>query len=192
MAFRSLAPGFLIASPPLGDPNFDRTVVLLAIHNAEGALGFVVNRTAPVKLDELLRHAGYDGDPDDSSHVWIGGPVQPQSGWVVVDDPSLEGEGVIEVGPRLRVSSSREAFDALAQPTPDVLAPRPRRLVLLGYSGWGPAQLESEIARGAWLPVPLDERVLFDCPPEERWERAYALVGLKPGNMMSMRTVGEA
>ena len=192
MAFRSLAPGFLIASPPLGDPNFDRTVVLLAIHNAEGALGFVVNRTAPVTVGALLRHAGYDGDHDDASPVWLGGPVQPQSGWVVVDDPSLGGEGVIEVGSRLRVSSSREAFDALAEPPPGALVEAPRRLVVLGYSGWGPAQLESEIARGAWLPVPLDERVLFECAPEERWERAYALVGLKPGNMMSMRTVGEA
>lgn len=189
MAFRSLAPGFLVASPPLGDPNFDRTVVVLAIHNAEGALGFVVNRAAPVNVGELLSHAGYEGDHDDATPVWIGGPVQPQSGWVLADDPSLEGEGVIEVGPRLRVSSSREAFDALAEPPS---GPAPRRLVLLGYSGWGPAQLESEIARGAWLPVPLDAGVLFDCAAEERWERAYALLGLTPGHLMSMRHGGEA
>ena len=55
----SLAPGFLIASPPLGDPNFDRTVVLLAKHNEDGALGFVVNREAPLNLGELLEQAGY-------------------------------------------------------------------------------------------------------------------------------------
>src|SRR5437899_9385786 len=103
MSFKSLAPGFLIASPPLGDPNFDRTVVLLAIHNDEGALGFVVNRAAPLKLGQLLEKAGYPGGHDDPSPVWLGGPVQPQSGWVMVDDPAFAGDGVIEVGERLRI-----------------------------------------------------------------------------------------
>jgi putative transcriptional regulator len=192
MTFRSLAPGFLIASPPLGDPNFDRTVVLLAVHNRDGALGFVVNRAAPLSLSELLVHAGYDLAHEDSSTVWVGGPVQPQSGWVVSDAPELEGEGVIAVGPRLRVSSTREAFDSLARDTDAVGDGGVRRLVLLGYSGWGPLQLEAEIARGAWLPTPLDEEILFDGEPSQRWERAYALMGLTPGNMMSMRSGGEA
>ena len=65
-------------------------------------------------------------------------------------------------------------------------------MILLGYSGWGASQLEGEIARGAWLPVPLDERILFECDAAERWEQAYALVGLTPGNVMSMRSIGEA
>lgn len=192
MAFRSLAPGFLIASPPLGDPNFDRTVVLLALHGEEGALGFVVNRAAPLALGELLEHAGYEGGHEDRSPVWLGGPVQPQSGWILTDDLGLSGEGVIEVGPRLRVSSSRAAFDRVAAEAGGPTMAAHRRLVVLGYSGWGPSQLESEIARGAWLPTPLDERVLFECAADERWERAYANVGLKPGHVMSMRTVGEA
>ena len=188
----SLAPGFLIASPPLGDPNFDRTVVLLALHNEDGALGFVVNRTAPLTIGELLEQAGYDGSQESEAPVWVGGPVQPQSGWVVVDDPSVAGgDGVIEVGKRLRVSSSRAAFDSLADDIENGQA-EPRRLVMLGYSGWAPNQLEGEIARGAWLPVPLDEKILFDVAPEKRWEAAYALLGLTPTHVMSMRTVGEA
>ena len=192
----SLAPGFLIASPPLGDPNFDRTVVLLALHSDEGALGFVVNRLAPLTLGELLTHAGYDGLGADPSPVWIGGPVQPGSAWALLDDPTLEpGDGVIEVGRRLRISSSRAHFDQIAAqlraelPGHDGLG---RRMVMLGYSGWAPDQLEGEIARGAWLPVPLDESIVFDVQPEERWERAYALLGLKPFDMMSMRGVGQA
>jgi putative transcriptional regulator len=127
--------------------------------------------------------------------VWIGGPVQPQSGWVVVDDPALRGDGVIEVGDRLRISSSREVFDKLAKQASSKRkrpAKAARRMVMLGYSGWGASQLEGEIARGAWLPVPLDERILFECEPSERWEKAYALVGLTPGNVMSMRSIGEA
>ncbi|MBI4953613.1 MAG: YqgE/AlgH family protein [Myxococcales bacterium] len=190
---QSLAPGFLIASPPLGDPNFDRTVVLLAMHSEDGALGFVVNRPAPLSLGKLLEHAGYAGGHDDGTPVWVGGPVQPQSGWLLVEDPSLRGgDGIIEVGPRLRVTSSRSAFDDLAAAVQRGEARQRRRLVMLGYSGWAPGQLEGEIARGAWLPVPLDERICFEVPREKRWEEAYALLGLTPATVMSMRSVGQA
>jgi len=194
----SLAPGFLIASPPLGDPNFDRTVVLLAIHGTGGALGFVVNRAASMTLGELLSLAGYsDKGVKDASTVYVGGPVQPSSGWILCLDPTLDPDdnGVIAVGDRVRITSSRTAFDALAR---DIAARPPgqadpmRRMVLLGYSGWGPGQLEGEIAMGAWMPVPLDEGVLFDVDIPDRWERAYARSGLNPAGMISMRTVGEA
>ena len=194
----SLAPGFLIASPPLGDPNFDRTVVLLAVHSGAGALGFIVNRPATLSIGELLRFAGYGDSPlPDATPVYLGGPVQPSSGWIVALDPDLgvQSGGVIEVGERVRVSSSRTAFDALAR---DVRERAPgavdskRRIVLVGYSGWGPGQLEGEIAAGSWLPVPLDEGVLFDVAVEKRWERAFALRGLTLAGMMSMRTVGQA
>jgi putative transcriptional regulator len=192
-----LAPGLLLASPPLGDPNFDRTVVLLALHGAEGALGFVVNRIAPMKLGELLSFAGYGDQGDgDESPVYLGGPVQPSSGWILVDDPTIDAgdEGIIVVGERIRVTSSRRAFDEVAKHAGPGASSRDlaRRLVLLGYSGWGPGQLENEIASGAWMPAPLDEDVLFKVEAEQRWERAYERLGLSPVKMMSMRTVGEA
>jgi putative transcriptional regulator len=195
----SLAPGMLIAAPPLGDPNFDRTVVLLAVHGDEGALGFVVNRIAPMRLGELLVLAGYgDGGISDSTPVYLGGPVEPSSGWIVCLDPALSGgvPGVIAVGERVRVTSTKTAFAALVH---DVEARAPeesdplRRMVMLGYSGWGPGQLEGEIAAGAWLPVPLDEGVLFDVALDDKWEQAYALLGVTPAGMMSMQhPIGEA
>lgn len=193
----SLAPGFLLAAPPLGDPNFDHTVVLLAAHTAEGALGFVVNRTAPMSLGELLSVAGYDGGVHDNTPVYLGGPVQPSSGWIVCLDPNLGAgeDGVIAVGDRLRVTSSRAAFDALVR---DLAARRPgepdpqRRMVVLGYSGWGPGQLEGEIGAGAWLPAPLDEGVLFDVALSQKWERAYALAGVTPAASLFMHRAGEA
>jgi putative transcriptional regulator len=196
----SLAPGMLIAAPPLGDPNFDRTVVLLALHGDEGALGFVVNREAPMRLGELLALAGYgDAKITDCSPVYLGGPVQPSSGWIVCLDPSLgAGEsGVIPVGDRVRVTSSRTAFDALVHDVEGRALPGgahdpKRRMVMLGYSGWGPGQLEGEIAAGAWLPVPLDEGVLFDVALGEKWERAYELLGVMPAGMMSMHSAGDA
>lgn len=193
-----LAPGFLIASPPLGDPNFDRTVVLLALHGESGALGFVVNRLAPVALGELLSLAGYAKKGlTNRSPVFVGGPVQPSSGWILCLDPELVvgDDGAIPVGDRVRVSSSRAAFEALARDVADLgpgqVDPK-RRSVILGYSGWGPGQLEGEIAAGAWLPVPLDEGILFDVAIDQRWEQAYARIGLTPAVMMSMNRVGEA
>jgi putative transcriptional regulator len=198
----SLAPGMLLASPPLGDPNFDRTVVLVAAHGAEGALGFVVNRAAPMSLGELLTMAGYETGPGDgalrdSSPVYIGGPVQPSSGWIVLLDPALDADeaGVIAVGDRVRVTSARTAFDTLVKDVgerdPASVDPK-RRMVMLGYSGWGPGQLEGEIAAGAWLPVPLNEDVLFEVALSQKWERAYASQGLNPAGVMSMRGAGEA
>jgi putative transcriptional regulator len=167
--------------------------VLLAIHNEDGALGFVVNRVAPISVGELLDQAGYGAGHDDPAPVWLGGPVQPQSGWIVIEDPSLEpSDGLIEVGARVRVSSSREIFDQLAHDVEHGSGVERRRLVLLGYSGWASEQLEGEIARGAWLPTPMDETILFEVEPAKRWEAAYALLGLTPSHVLSMRTIGQA
>ena len=196
-AVDSLAPGLLLASPPLGDPNFDRTVVLLALHGDGGALGFVINRAAPLLVGELLSAVGHPEAAADVSPVLLGGPVQRQSGWILSVEPDLEPGvlGVVGVGERLRVLSSQEAFEALAR---DIAERAPgegdpkQRTVLLGYSGWGPGQLESEIARGAWIPAPLDERVVLSVELGERWEHAYGTLGLSPAFGLSMRSVGDA
>lgn len=189
-----LAPGLLIASPPLGDPNFDRTVVLLALHGEGGALGFVINRVAPIEATDLLRQAGYEVEGISCElPVYLGGPVKPRSGWIIGRDLG-EHDGLIRVDDRVGVTSSPGAFDALAA---DLRAAGPAadpkgRMILLGYSGWGPGQLEAEIASGAWLPVPLDNAVLFDVDASKRWEKAYQRMGLTAASMMTMRTVGEA
>ncbi|NUO51011.1 MAG: YqgE/AlgH family protein [Polyangiaceae bacterium] len=208
-----LAPGFLIASPPLGDPNFERTVVLLAIHGPRGALGFVVNRVAPLKLGEVMSLAGYGERAGAASGVvYLGGPVEPGSGWILSNDsaliatpppadasaPGTDNDSVIDVTESVKISSSRSAFDALARdlelPDPDAAAAAAlkQRLVFLGYSGWGPGQLEGEIAQGAWLPAPFDSGVVFDVDVTKRWEAAYALLGVSPAMSIGMRTVGEA
>jgi putative transcriptional regulator len=195
-----LAPGLLIASPPLGDPNFERTVVLLALHGPKGALGFVINRVAELKLGDVLSLAGYgDVAARAEGKVFVGGPVEPGSGWIVSRDPArFEGlPGVLDVGGRLRISSSRSAFDRLAKEVEGGDAESLETFVVLGYSGWGPGQLEGEIAHGAWLPVPVDdpgkiEGVVFDVAADARWQSAHELLGITPLSGMGMRTVGDA
>lgn len=194
----ALAPGFLIASPPLGDPNFERTLVLLVLHGPSKALGFVVNRRAPLSLGDVMGFAGYGPRAGAAEGaVCVGGPVEPGSGWILAPRAGVAPEGALYVSERLWISSSRSAFDELArdlEPS-DVGVPplgTGRRMVFLGYAGWGPGQLEGEIAEGAWLPTPFDETILFDVPFERKWESAHALIGVSPAMGIGMRFVGEA
>jgi len=174
-----LAPGFLVASPILQDPNFARSVVLLVDHRAEGSLGFIVNRPAEIDfadvVDELGLSHGDAGPP--KVPVLLGGPVSPRTGWIVYGPDALEGDpaGTISVTDDIRVSASREQLEQLALRT---LADR--HLLVLGYAGWGGGQLDEEIKQGAWIPVELDDTVIFNTPYEERWQRALQVAGIDP------------
>jgi putative transcriptional regulator len=191
----SLAPGLLIAPPSLLDPNFVKSVVVLAVHNEDGALGFVVNRAAHLSVGDLLAMAGYgDALKSHTAPVLVGGPVQPSSVWVLAADPELDAnkKEILGIGDRLRVTSTRSALDAFARHLegggPDPL----QRIVLAGYSGWGPGQLEGELAAGAWLPVELDEEIVLDADLDAKWERAYVRHGLSMAGVINMRGGGEA
>src|ERR1051325_1492312 len=112
-----LAPGFLVAAPSLLDPNFKRTVVMLVEHRPEGSLGFVVNRPAEMDLRSMLEQLGLP--PRDServrSPVLGGGPLLPQTGWVVFEQGAVAttGEDVVRISDRMAVSASRELLEAL-------------------------------------------------------------------------------
>lgn len=174
-----LAPGFLVAPPPLDDPNFDRTLVLLAAHEPTGSMGFIVNRTSDMSLYGLLKELEIKPLVDDRP-VLIGGPVSGFSGFVLYEHeagaPLAPG---IEVSPTISVSPSRELLEAAAKG--DI--PGAWDLIL-GYAGWGSDQLESEVERGSWLHAPFDRELLFDVDVEERWEEAYARLGIAPFGFM--------
>lgn len=183
MATTELAPGFLVAAPSLLDPNFKRTVVLLVDHRPEGSLGFVVNRPADASLSTMLERIGVQTPParDDTSVVLVGGPMAPQTGWVVFEptEETAQAEDVVQVSERLAVSASRELLESLVKAEPS----RGRLLLVLGYAGWGPGQLDSELAHGAWIPVDFDERIVFETPFEERWATALRSLGIDPARL---------
>ncbi len=179
----SLAPGFLVASPGLADPNFAGSLVLMAEHEGEGALGLVVNRPGSISVSEVL--AGIDPDLHRAAeaagraggHVLVGGPVTPERLWIIhragavaVDD------GGPRFGDHLALGGSRELLEALVR-SPD----GGPFLMFLGYSGWGPGQVEREVAQGAWVPMSLHEDLVFEVPFEARWEVAVRRLGLEPG-----------
>lgn len=176
-----LAPGFLVAPPPLGDPNFDRSVVLLAVNEPGGSMGFVVNRSSDIMLHTLLKELDMDPQVADRS-VLIGGPVSGFSGFVLYEHPEAQPLAPgIEISAHISVSPSRELLEAAAR------GDLPGRFeLLLGYAGWAPEQLEDELTRGSWLHAPFDAELLFDVHLDQRWDEAYARLGITPFGFMNV------
>ncbi len=171
----SLANHFLIALPSLADPNFSRGVTLLCQHGPEGAMGLVVNRLSSYRLGDILQQM--DIVTDDAAlaaaPVLLGGPVQPERGFVLHDPGGPSWESTFEISGRLHLTTSRDILVAMARGD----GPR-RALVTLGYAGWSAGQLEAELQEDAWLTAPADPGILFDTPIESRWEASARLVGV--------------
>lgn len=186
----SLAPGLLLAAPPLGDPNFERSVVLLAAHGDKGAFGWVINGAELMSLEELLQRADVRPGPKmhTSGVVRSGGPVGTEQVWLLypTEEKPLELEDQFDVGCGITASNSRWMLDALAT------GRGPETMVgLAGYAGWGPAQLENEIRHGAWLPSEVDASLLFSGDPSTLWLRAFERIGTS-AIAFSTRVVGSA
>ncbi len=167
----TLAGQFLIASPQMRDPRFRRTVILMVRHNKDGALGITINR--PAGEQTLARFLEALGEKDASAtegnvRLFAGGPVQPEIGFVVHTDDYRRKETIVVNG-RLAVTSSREVLvDIGHKRGPE------KALVAFGYAGWGPGQLESELARDDWFIAPADSDLVFDEPREKVWDQAMA------------------
>lgn len=165
---------FLIAMPTLADPNFFQTVIYISEHNASGALGLIINRPLNLSLGQLLEHLQIATDRPDLARVPIhhGGPVQPEQGFVL-HSPVGQWGATLRVTDQIGITTSRDILQAVAQgdgPT--------SLLVTLGYAGWGPGQLERELAENSWLSGPADFDLLFHTPDDQRWLAAAALLGI--------------
>jgi putative transcriptional regulator len=170
-----LAGQFLIAMPAMADPNFDRTVTYVCEHNDEGALGIIVNRPTSMLFGEILAQMDLKlADPALAAQpVLMGGPVQPERGFVIHDDPGEQFSSTLATPDGLKVTTSRDILVALAEGHGP-----PRAVIALGYAGWAAGQLEAEMANNAWLTVPASPDIIFSVPFERRWESAAALLGV--------------
>jgi len=188
---RSLAPAFLLSMPQLTDPNFNRTVVLLCKHNDEGAFGLVVNRPL-VTTGRVVVNLEPPVSTERELEVWLGGPVEPQSSWMLVGDDTEEppargmepARGGMEIVEGLRLSTSPARLRRLLEPNPP-----PRTRLIVGYSGWGPGQLEAELEESAWLLSDVSSELIFSTPPEMMWETAIRRLGADPSALQMSRGV---
>lgn len=169
---------FLIAMPAMADPNFSRTLTFVCEHNERGALGIVVNRPIEVTLGALFKQVEIPLGDDAlaSQPVFYGGPVQFDHGFVL-HRPVGQWKSTLPVG-EVGLTTSRDILEAMAGGR----GPS-EQLVALGYAGWAPGQLEDEIQRNGWLTVAADSAVIFDIPPEGRYDAAMKMLGVNAANL---------
>ncbi len=181
----NLAPGLLLAMPQLSDPNFSRAVVLMIEHGTQGSFGLVINHPSPISATELLESLDMSWAGESSAVVWAGGPVSPSTGWVLHEPLGIAqpGQGTIAITSSISLSTSPDRLRAIAN-----APPRNIRL-LLGYSGWGPGQLEQEMSRGAWLHAAAEPELIFDTPADDMWESAMRQLGINPESLFVSRGV---
>jgi putative transcriptional regulator len=173
------APLLLLSMPQMTDPNFARTVVLLCEYTENGAFGIVVNRQMnepawtlvktepPIRVDPELR-------------LWIGGPVEPQRTWVLMSEAQGPDDEQREICPGVLLSASHELTLELLQ-----APPRSNARVVIGYAGWGPGQLDQELAASAWLMMDVDSSLIFGVAPDQMWETAIRRLGADPAGLQT-------
>jgi putative transcriptional regulator len=173
------APLLLLSMPQMSDPNFAKAVVLLCDYTDQGAFGLVVNRQMSdpawtlVKTDPPIKV-----DPD--LRLWIGGPVDPQRTWLLMTESQGPDEEQREICPGVILSVSHELTLQLLQAPPSN-----RARVIVGYAGWGPGQLDDEIAASSWLTTDVDPALIFNVPPEDMWETAIRRLGTDPAKLQT-------
>ena len=166
----------LLSMPQMQDPNFARTVVLLCDYSPDGAFGLVLNRPTDMPATSMVRLeppiVGGNEMP-----LWIGGPVEPQRGWILLsDEPAAAEFKLIRDG--LYLSTSQILLRDVLQ-----ARPAPRARVLAGYAGWGPGQLDDELARSSWLMGDVDLDIIFDTAAGDMWESAIRRLGADPSSL---------
>lgn len=174
----------LVAMPGIEDPRFERSVILLCAHDAAHAMGITINRPVDgLTVQHLLEQLDVKPGPGAvDALVLMGGPVEPERGFVLhTHDPETPGAG-LDVGGGVSLTATREILEALAG-----RAGRPRRaLMALGYAGWDAGQLEREIRESVWLTCEPDEGLLFDDDHEHKWSRALAKIGIAAEHLSAM------
>lgn len=173
----NLAGSILISMPGMGDPRFERSVILICAHSEDGAMGIIVNKpSADLDFAGLLDHLDIArGTERRDIRVHVGGPVERGRGFVLHSADYRAAGGTMEVAGGYAMTATLDILQELAQGG----GPR-EALLALGYAGWGPGQLENEIQQNAWLNVMPDETLLFGAKPDTLWRAALAKLHVDP------------
>lgn len=175
---KSLTGQLLVAMPQMMDPRFARSVVYVCAHSEEdGAMGLVVNKLlASLTMDELMNHLKLEpARLNEARPVHFGGPVEPGRGFVL-HTPDYQEEATLSIGAEFAVTATLDVLRAIGRGE----GPR-RNLLALGYAGWAPGQLETEIQDNGWLHCDADPDLIFGGDIEEKYLRALRKIGIDPG-----------
>ncbi|MFX0541850.1 YqgE/AlgH family protein [Roseovarius sp. S4756] len=167
----------LIAMPGMADPRFDQSVIFVCAHSDEGAMGLVINKMADdLKLSELLEQLDIEAGPRARRlPIHFGGPVEPGRGFVLHDAGYASSISTLEVSEAFAMTATLDILeDMAAGEGPD------SALIALGYAGWGPGQLEGEIAENGWLICDASAKLVFGTRTPDKWASALATLGISP------------
>ncbi len=166
----SLTGQLLIAAPTIGDPRFSHTVILMVRHDKQGAFGIVINRpVGESSIANLLEGAGEDvSGISGNLRIFSGGPVQQELGFVV-HSTEYRLDETLDVDGRVAMTANRQVLRDIGHNRGPV-----KSLFALGYAGWGPGQIEGELARRDWFTTPAEPRLIFDDDRANLWEDAMA------------------
>ncbi|WOX07162.1 YqgE/AlgH family protein [Microbulbifer pacificus] len=173
LTHNSLRGQFLIAMPGLEDPRFRHAVTFICEHSTEGTMGIVINAPSRITWREVFSQMQLDdASLRGQEPVLVGGPVAQEQGFVL-HGRGMQFASTAEVSDDISLTASKDIIESLAAGRgPDDV------LLALGYAGWGPGQLEQEIAENSWLTLPAEPEILFATPMEKRWHTAAARHGI--------------
>ena len=172
MSASSLRDNLLIAMPSLHDTQFAQTVIYLCTHNEDGALGIIINQPTDFHLTDVLASLDIKTPSSETHNIFHGGPVSKQRGFVL--HPAGQcWDATLDMNASLSITTSSDILKDLAQGD----GPK-QSLIALGYAGWVPGQLEKEMQTNAWLTSPVDNRLLFETSPDQRWQAAGELLNI--------------
>lgn len=168
---------FLVAMPGMGDPRFERSVILICAHSDEGAMGLIVNKPVQeVTFSGLLEHLNIPRAPEGRDiNVHFGGPVERGRGFVLHSRDYRGGAATLRITGGYGMTATLDVLEAIARGDGPHHA-----LLALGYSGWGPGQLEGEIARNDWLTGDADSALVFAEDDTGKWTAALRNMGIDP------------
>jgi putative transcriptional regulator len=166
----------LVAMPQMGDPRFHKAVIFMCSHDANGAMGLVINHILPgLELSELLTQLHIeDAQPDDDIPVMSGGPVETARGFILHEGGFSQVES-LKIESDIYVTGTIDALKAVARGQ----GPE-KMLFILGYAGWTAGQLDQEIQENVWLVTDADADVIFNGDADDRWDRAIRKIGVDP------------
>ncbi len=169
----TLTGSFLISTSKMPDPRFEEQVIYICAHSHEGAMGVAINRpNAMFTMVEILKGAGLPIPPEELPPVYIGGPVELESAFILYES-SYHAEYELAISSTVSLSRETKVLEDISKSC----GPE-RYLFLLGYAGWGPGQLEKELMDDGWLTVPSDDYIIFDAANEDKWKSAAMMYGI--------------
>ncbi|MDF0601045.1 YqgE/AlgH family protein [Psychromarinibacter sp. C21-152] len=175
--FTDLSGKLLIAMPGMGDPRFEKSVVFMCAHSDDGSMGLIVNKPAPgLEMDDLLEQLEIPrGEGSRGVHVHFGGPVEHGRGFVLHSGDYATQSSTLRVDDRFGMTATLDILQDMASGS----GPE-QRILALGYSGWGPGQLEDEIHQNGWLTCDASPEIVFAPDDGGKWAAALASLGIDP------------